>query len=213
MFMDLLVLADSTGAVDMTPEAISRRTNVPVEEVVKYVKELCQPDEKSRSRIEEGKRLVLLDSNRDWGWQIVNYAHYRKITDEEARRSYFRDAQRKHRKKDVKDKPLTTFDRLGQGLTPASASASASEKRGSAEGGNPKAVKFPNGLPDSEWIEQLCNDPAYQGIEVKREHGKMVNWCKVKGATPTRRRFINWLNRAEKPMTGKPDETRWKDIT
>jgi hypothetical protein len=129
MFMDLLVLADSTGAVDMTSEAISRRTNVPVEEVVKYVKELCQPDSKSRSKLEEGKRLVPLDSNRDWGWQIVNYAHYRKIRDEAARREYFRDKQREHRKKTkgaVKDRGLTELNGIEQPLTPSSASSSVS---------------------------------------------------------------------------------------
>ena len=89
MFMDLLVLADSTGAVDMTLEAISRRTNVPIEEVEKYINELCQPDSKSRSKLHEGKRLVPLDDRRDWGWMIVNYQHYRQIKDEEARRLYF----------------------------------------------------------------------------------------------------------------------------
>jgi len=99
MFMDLLVLADPTGAIDMTLEAISRRTNVPFNEVAKYVTQLCQPDPKSRSKLEEGKRLVPLDSNRDWGWKIVNYQHYRKLKDEEARRSYFRTAQREYRKK------------------------------------------------------------------------------------------------------------------
>src|SRR5262249_45198145 len=61
MFMDLLVLADPTGAVDMTLEAISRRTNVPIAEVTRYINELCQPDVKSRSQLEEGKRLVPLD--------------------------------------------------------------------------------------------------------------------------------------------------------
>ncbi len=103
MFMDLLVLADPTGAVDMTHEAISRRTNVPIEEVERQIKELSQPDTKSRSRLEEGKRLVPLDKNRDWGWQIVNYQHYRRLKDEESRRSYFRDAQRKSRAKKKKE--------------------------------------------------------------------------------------------------------------
>jgi len=127
MFMDLLVLADSTGAVDMTAEAIARRTNVPVEEVVKYVKELCQPDAKSRSKLEEGKRLVPLDSNRDWGWKIVNYVHYRKIRDEAARREYFRDKQREHRKKQkghVKDSMVDSGDNVEQVLTPSSSSTS-----------------------------------------------------------------------------------------
>src|SRR5258707_12754898 len=102
MFMDLLVLADPNGAVDMTHEAIARRPNVPFDEVVRYVTLLCQPDPKSRSKMEEGKRLVPLDKNRDWGWKIVNYQHYRKLKDEESRRSYFRDAQRKSRAKKKK---------------------------------------------------------------------------------------------------------------
>src|SRR5262252_5358253 len=99
MFIDLLILADPTGAVDMTHEAIARRTNVPIAEVIKYISELCKPDAVSRSQLSEGRRLIPLDSNRGWGWQIVNYSHYRKLKDEEARRSYFRDAQRKHRAK------------------------------------------------------------------------------------------------------------------
>ncbi len=125
MFMDLLVLADSTGAVDMTPEAISRRTNVPQPEVEKYINDLCQPDARSRSDLHEGKRLIPLDAKRDWGWLIVNYSHYRQIKDEEARRAYFRNAQRQYRKgkKVVKDKSLTKLNTNGQLLTPASASS------------------------------------------------------------------------------------------
>jgi hypothetical protein len=127
MFMDLLVLADSDGVVDMTPEAISRRTNVPINEVAKYLTELCQPDPLSRSKMHEGKRLVPLDSKREWGWHIVNYEHYRKIRDEEARRFYFRDAKRKQRRKDVKDGRVDTVDKSGQLLTPPSASPSSSK--------------------------------------------------------------------------------------
>jgi hypothetical protein len=129
MFMDLLILADSDGVVDMTLEAISRRTNVPLEEVRKYITELCQPDPLSRSQLEEGKRLVPIDSHREWGWKIVNYPHYREIRDEEARRTYFRDYQRDRRKKQsdsVKDSHLTNGDGSGQKFSPASASASAS---------------------------------------------------------------------------------------
>lgn len=131
MFMDLLVLADSDGVVDMTLEAISRRTNVPLPEVTKYLAELQKPDTTSRSKSDEGKRITAIDSQRGWGWQIVNYGHYRKIRDEEARRSYFRDAKRKLRKANkkaslVQDKPVDNGGLSGQVLTPASASPSSS---------------------------------------------------------------------------------------
>ncbi len=180
--MDLLVLADSTGAVDMTPEAISRRTNVPQPEVEKYIAELCQPDARSRSDLHEGKRLIPLDDRREWGWLIVNYQHYRAIKDEEARRAYFRTAQREYRKgkkKVVKDKGLTKFNTNGQVLTSASASSS-----------------------ESAWIEELKNDEAYKSVDVQHEFDKALRWCKENSRTLTRRTFINWLNRADKKLHG-----------
>ena len=99
IFMDLLVLADSEGVVDMTLDAISRRTNVPSAIVANAIAELMKTDSASRSHEEGGCRLVLLDSHRDWGWQIVNYEHYRSIKDEESRRAYFRDKKREQRAK------------------------------------------------------------------------------------------------------------------
>lgn len=99
VFMDFLLLADAHGVVDMTYEAISRRTNVPVEVVISAIGELMKADPESRSSKSEGARLVPLDSHRTWGWKIVNYDHYRKLRDEESRRSYFRDAMRESRRK------------------------------------------------------------------------------------------------------------------
>lgn len=127
MFMDLLVLADSDGVVDMTHDAISRRTNVPLDQVEKYIADLQQPDPLSRSKLEQGKRIIPIDTERGWGWQIVNYNHYRKIRDEETRRMYFRNAKRKQRakKKTVKDNPVD-IGGLAQSIPSPSSSKSAS---------------------------------------------------------------------------------------
>ena len=110
VFMDLLVLADRDGVVDMTVDAISRRTNVPENLVAHAIQELMGADDKSRSPLENGKRIVPLDSHRDWGWQIVNYEHYRTIRDDESRRSYFRDYKREYRqsKKSTKSPQVST---------------------------------------------------------------------------------------------------------
>ncbi len=176
--MDLLVLADSTGAVDMTPEAISRRTNVPQPEVEKYINDLCQPDARSRSDLHEGKRLIPLDAKRDWGWLIVNYQHYRKIRDEEARRTYFRNAQRQYRKgkKVVKDKGLTELNTNGHSLTPPSASAS------------------------SSFWEELKRNPLYTGVDIDRELEKAKQWCSKKNRRLTQRFFENWLKKADRAL-------------
>lgn len=97
MFEDMLKLADSTGAVDMTYQAIAARTRQPIEMVISLIGELMKPDPESRSPQHEGRRLVLLDSHRTWGWLIVNYEHYRSLRDEDDRKRYFRDKKRESR--------------------------------------------------------------------------------------------------------------------
>ncbi len=56
-------------------------------------------------------------------------------------------------------------------------------------------------LSDDDWLKALSLDPAYTGLDVPREHAKMVRWCDTNRKQPSRRRFINWLNRSERPMT------------
>ena len=55
-------------------------------------------------------------------------------------------------------------------------------------------------LSDGEWLESLKANPTYVGIDVGLQYGKMVAWCDVNRKQPTRRRFVNWLNRADKPL-------------
>jgi len=97
IFMDLLVLADKTGAVDMTAEAIARRINVPLRNVRKAMLTLQAPDPQSRSHEADGRRIVLIDPDRDWGWQIVNYKQYDEMRNEDARREYMRHYMRARR--------------------------------------------------------------------------------------------------------------------
>lgn len=123
VFQDLLILADRTGVVDMTVEAIARRTNGPAKRIKEAIQFLSQPDPRSRSKEHEGRRLIQLDSRRDWGWIIVNYEHYRSIQDEEARRATWRDAKakqrqrqipkRKHKKPSVQTTTIPTPEQIG----------------------------------------------------------------------------------------------------
>jgi hypothetical protein len=79
VFEDLLKLCDINGVVDMTHEAIARRTNVPLKIVQRGIAELEKSDPRSRNPDNDGRRIVRLDKHRDWGWKIVNYAKYREI--------------------------------------------------------------------------------------------------------------------------------------
>ena len=98
-FQQFIVLADSAGIVDMTAEAISRRTTIPLEIINIGITALEQADTESRSPDLDGRRIARLSPDRSWGWQIVNFAKYNKIRSEEDRREYMANLMRERRKK------------------------------------------------------------------------------------------------------------------
>lgn len=89
-FQQMVILANRHGEVDMTADALSRRTTIPIEIISEGIHRLLEPDPDSRSPVEEGRRIVPMDPARNWGWRIVNYERYRNIRSEEERRDYWR---------------------------------------------------------------------------------------------------------------------------
>ena len=96
-FQQMIILADKGGIVDMTAEAISRRTTIPLEIIRIGIVTLEQADPESRTPDEEGRRITRLSSEREWGWRIVNHEHYRRIRSQDERREYMRLYQAKRR--------------------------------------------------------------------------------------------------------------------
>ena len=98
-FIDLLILADKDGVVDMTHEAISRITNVPLDWVKSSIEALESPDKRSRTPESDGARIVRLDEHRDWGWLIVNYNRFRGIANEAQRKEGVRERVSAYRRR------------------------------------------------------------------------------------------------------------------
>lgn len=99
--MDMIVLANQDGVVDMTHEAIARRTNRPLELIRETIKFLEGPDPRSRTKTADGARLKRIDDHRDWGWIIINFDVFRNMaTDSQyrekgrVRAQRFRDKER-----------------------------------------------------------------------------------------------------------------------
>jgi len=98
-FQQLIVLANEHGEVDMTPEAISRRTNIPLKDVIlPGLKKLLEKDKRSRSKDEGGARIVPLP-DREYGWSIPTFRHYTFMIAEEQRRKANAERQRRFRAK------------------------------------------------------------------------------------------------------------------
>jgi hypothetical protein len=105
VFTNLLAHADSTGAVDVHPNAIADEVGLTVDQVRAALIDLESPDPESRSPENEGRRIIRLDGHRAWGWQIVNYVKYRSIRSEDERREQNRLAQERWRNKNKQSKP------------------------------------------------------------------------------------------------------------
>lgn len=98
VFIYLLAHADEDGAVDVIVDKITDDTGLTTEEVRTALATLESPDEHSRQARDEGRRIERLYDHREWGWQIVNYEHYRNIRNREERKRQNREAQTRYRR-------------------------------------------------------------------------------------------------------------------
>lgn len=122
-FQQLIVLANADGVVDMTPSAIARRTGIPSEIINKGLEHLGKPDDDSRSPEMDGRRIMLLDAHRDWGWMIVNYERYRDLSNSAKKRELDAARKREARRRSKDSEPKTAPDTTGQERTEPDASA------------------------------------------------------------------------------------------
>lgn len=113
-FQQMLVLSDEAGIIDMTPAAIHRVTGIPLDIIEHGVAKLSEPDPHSRSDAHEGRRIVLLDPDRSWGWTVVNKRYYRDLASREDKRRKDRERIAEKREKSNKsDMSLPVADCSG----------------------------------------------------------------------------------------------------
>jgi hypothetical protein len=94
-------------------------------------------------------------------------------------------------------KALLTNSEIGGSETEESRDREETE----AEGNAVQVSKKPSPpLSDEEWVLSLEGNDTYKDLPVRMELGKCKTWCETNRKTFSRRRFINWLNRAERPM-------------
>jgi hypothetical protein len=98
-----IVLATPDGVVDMTPQAIAARTSIPLDIITKGIRVLEEPDPYTRTPGEDGRRIVLMDSHRPWGWRLVNHGKYARLRNIKEKREADRKriAEKRKQNKDV----------------------------------------------------------------------------------------------------------------
>ena len=91
------ILANSgvDGDVELNPALIGAMIGMPKENVVSVINKLCQPDPNSRSKEQDGKRLI---KSGEFLYEIVNYQFYREMQNKKNQRDYMRKYMQNKRK-------------------------------------------------------------------------------------------------------------------
>lgn len=66
----------------------------------------------------------------------------------------------------------------------------------------PKKKAKATNVPDDQWLALIAKESAYLGLDVPHEFAKARVWADTHARPITRKFFINWLNRADRPMNG-----------
>lgn len=99
MWITMLAMKDKNGFVSAAVPGLADRAKVTLKECVDALKELCSPDEWSRSKAHEGRRVKTVDG----GWVVLNHEIYRNKLNQDERREYQRIKQAQYR---IKKKQL-----------------------------------------------------------------------------------------------------------
>jgi hypothetical protein len=161
VWASLLPLFDKNGVLDLSIDAICGMTGWPRDLMEQGISALMQPDPHSRTKGEDGRRLVLLDPNRSWGWRAVNHSRYRekaRLMNRDADRvTSGENAARMANRRNPRRPPATPAD--PPSYTDTYSDSDKKEKtprratRGTPQGAG--EVSLHESLPRAEWDEWL----------------------------------------------------------
>ena len=82
------------SSVEINPAVLAASIGCPVDEVKSAIEYFCSPDQASRTKIEDGRRLI---REGEYIYRVVNYSAYNGLKSDEGRREYMRLAKQRQR--------------------------------------------------------------------------------------------------------------------
>jgi hypothetical protein len=95
VWVAMLALADRAGYVGASVGGLAAQARVPRDAAERAIEKFLAPDQDSRSKDFEGRRIEVADR----GWILLNYERFRDMRDEEARKEYERKRKAEQRAK------------------------------------------------------------------------------------------------------------------
>lgn len=198
VWITMLAMADRHGQVMASIPGLADSAKVSLEECLEALQVFLSPDEYSRTKDYEGRRIVEIDG----GWLLLNYEKFRERRDDEEQRLQTRERVRRHR---ANAKALGNIVTEGvtetecNDITDAESDAESEPKKKSPKK-KPLLITRPDLANDTAYVAWLCDHKKYTSLDVKGKYDKMLAWCEKKDETPSRQRLIAWLNKDLKDM-------------
>ncbi len=95
VWITMMAMSDKNGIVEASIPGLADLAHVSIPDCQAALLELASPDEFSRSKESEGRRIEEIDG----GWHLVNHDKYRKKMGADERREYLKLKQREYRQK------------------------------------------------------------------------------------------------------------------
>lgn len=174
--------------IDLNPMLLSCIIGCAVSEIRQAITYLTQPDPHSHCQEYDGARLVHRGGHT---YFVVTHEQYRAMRNNDERRAYNREMQRKHRER-VSASKERVIDKSITSLTSASVSSSvSSSKKGDSKGGDytDDFERFWRVYPRKQskadafkaWKQMKHNPPLRDLIDILNKHKMSTDWVKDNG--------------------------------
>ena len=204
-----LANADRHGSVEMNPKLLAAVLGGPVEEVAGALDVLLQVDTDSRSKVEEGRRLIRTG---EYSYTIVNHAAYSSIRNADERRVYNAGKMREYRASKVDNReqsvpPCAHIDvDVDVDIDKKEADSSATVQNTVTE---PALLTFRTVGKPAQWsLTQTQVDLwvlAYPQTDVLQEARKALAWLEANNRKTARGMpafLVRWLGKAANGPVG-----------
>lgn len=124
VWVTMLAMADQHGEVHSTVPGLSRIAGVPIPDVEKALAKFMSPDQYSRTKDHEGRRIAEIEG----GWELLNHAKYRALASREDSKTKAADRQRRKRERDASRNVTQCHAAVTQDLHIAEAETEAESK-------------------------------------------------------------------------------------
>jgi hypothetical protein len=156
---------DKEGIVELNPKLLASILGCSVSEVTDAISYLCNPDSESRTKAEDGRRIVKMGS---FCYYLVNFKHYHDLRKEEERRE-----QNKKSQQTARDKMRESSAKVSESQQPSAELKQASSQQESAESAHTDTDTYTD--TDTENRTQGGNHPPCVTVLVEY-CSKVLGW-------------------------------------